>query len=585
MYKVYVDGNLVYHPLIEELALASGVVGQEVNCAGTFVYKMYPNNTYYHQEKKLKSIVKVYNDTNLIFKGRVLNSLKGFYKSRTVTCEGALSFLLDSVQRPYEFSGTPEELFEQFLDSHNEQMANDPEKQFAKGIVTVTDPNDYIARSDSTYMTTRESMTKKLVDLCGGYIRVRYDANEVAYLDYLEDFTTINSQTVEFGKNLLDLEEIVKGEDIATCIIPLGAAVEDEDGTEQKLTIADVNDGVDYVYDEDAVATYGHIFKVVEHEDVTLASNLLTKGYEDLQDWVNLIVSISLTAVDLSAVDKSVDAFEVGSYTRITSSPHDFDDIFLTRKRTINILDPSDSTLELGEERSALTDKTVETNKNMSQIVETVETVVKDYKINEANTEKIISSDTAPDDTTALWCDTSVSPNVLKKYNSETESWEETNQPTEEINALRQELSSMIEQESTSIEMSVSEKYYSMDDVDTLIKEVSTSFEETSTSFEMRFEEYEQSTEELENSTAAEFSNISKYIRFEDGNIILGESGNEMTLVLENDRMSFQRNGVEVMYITEGIIYITDGNYVNSLKIGNHKFQLESNGSLSLKGV
>lgn len=544
MYKVYVDNKLVYQPLIKELSLASAVVTQEVNCAGTFVYKMYPNNTYYGQEKKLKSIVKVYKDNNLIFRGRVLNSTMGFYKSRTVTCEGELSFLIDSIQRPYKFTGTPEQLFEQFLDSHNEQMEGYPEKQFVKGTVTVTDPNDYIARSDTTYLTTRESMTKKLVDSCGGYICVTYDADEVAYLNYLEDFTTINSQTVEFGKNLLDLEEIVKGEDIATCIIPLGATVEteEEDDTEQKLTIADVNDGVDYVFDADAVEAYGNIFKVVEHEDVTVASNLLTKGYEDLQDWVNLIVSISLSAVDLSAIDKSADAFEVGSYTRITSVPHDFNDIFLTRKRTINILDPSDSTLELGEERVTLTDKTVSADKNLSEIIETVETVQTNVSVNEALTEF-------------------------------------------QIALLRYDLTSSIEQTVESLTSIISSECYTKDESDALISSISTAFEQTISGFEFLFEQYEANLESIENSTSAEFTNWSKYIRFVDGNIILGEAGSEMTLVQENDRISFRRNGVEVMYITGSMIYITDGKYVNSLGIGDYQFKVESDGSISFGEV
>ncbi len=543
MYRVYVDDNLVYQPLIDELALTQAVVSQEVNCAGSFVYQMYPNNTYYGQEQKLKSIVKVYSNDNLIFRGRVLNSTMGFYKSRTVTCEGALSFLHDSKQRPYSFSGTPEELLELFIDSHNEQMQGYPEKQFVKGTVTVPDPNDYIVRSDSTYMSTRDSITKKLIDICGGYIRVRYGADETAYLDYLEDFTTINSQKVEFGKNLLNLEEVIKGQDIATCIIPLGAKVESEDDeVELRLTIASVNDGIDYVYDEDAVEKYGRIFKVVEHDDVTLASNLLTKGQADLQGWVNLIVSISLSAVDLSAVDASIDAFEVGSYTKIVSAPHDFDEIFLTRKRTIDLLNPQSSTLELGEERTTLTDKTVSADKNIGQIVETVETVKTDIKINETLNES-------------------------------------------QISLLRQDLMSSIEQTVASITSLVEENYYDKSDSDALISSVSTLLTQTSNQWEFLFSQYEESLEDLSNSTASEFTNISKYIRFEDGNIILGEAGNEMTLVQENDRISFRQNNVEVMYMTGNMIYITDGKYAHSLVIGDYGFKVESNGSISLGEV
>ncbi len=35
---------------------------------------------------------------------------------------------------------------------------------------------------------------------------------------------------------------------------------------------------------------------------------------------------------------------------------------------------------------------------------------------------------------------------------------------------------------------------------------------------------------------------ISKYIRFVDGNIVLGESGNELTLTIENDKITFSQN-------------------------------------------
>ena len=77
------------------------------------------------------------------------------------------------------------------------------------------------------------------------------------------------------GRILLDLTQQIKGEDVATVVIPLGARMSEVDenyqGTdsEERLTIAGVNDGRDYLEDEEAVALYGRIVKVVIHEDVT----------------------------------------------------------------------------------------------------------------------------------------------------------------------------------------------------------------------------------------------------------------------------------------------------------------------------
>jgi len=55
--------------------------------------------------------------------------------------------------------------------------------------------------------------------------------------------------------------------------------------------------------------------------------------------------------------------------------------------------------------------------------------------------------------------------------------------------------------------------------------------------------------------TLNRFETIEKYIRFEDGNIILGESGNAITLRIENDRIAFFDNGVEVAYISDSKLY------------------------------
>lgn len=188
--------------------------------------------------------------------------------------KGRLAFLLDSVQRPYDFlSGdnytTVEKLFAFYINNHNSQV--DEAHKFKVGNITVEDPNNYVVRSDSQYLTTWESINQKLINSYGGYLWVRHEADG-NYIDYLADFDTVSSQTVEFGKNLLSLNKITKGEDIATAIIPLGAKLQDEEGndTEFRLTISDINEGVDYVYNEEAVNEYGWIFKTVIWDDVTV---------------------------------------------------------------------------------------------------------------------------------------------------------------------------------------------------------------------------------------------------------------------------------------------------------------------------
>ncbi len=368
MYKVYLDDVMIHHQNDNDLRLNTAKVEQELNKAGSFVYSMNQNHKYYGTEKKLKSLVTVYNDDTLMFRGRVLDIDVGFYGDRTVTCEGELSFLIDSIQRPYEFSGSPTTLFTDLLASHNSEVEN--VKEFLPGRVTVVDANDYITRSDSTYLNTRDSIDKKLVEPLGGYLIPRHESDGV-YLDYLADLTDYNSQEVAFGENLLDLSKFISGTDIVTAVIPIGA--EDEE-TGEKLSIADVNDGVDYVYDQEAVDEYGWIFQTVEFEDVTLVSNLLTKAYEVLEEVKVSLPAIELTAVDLNAVDCDIASFEIGKLTKVTSKVHDLSEEYLTWKRSINLLNPADSKLCLGGEQENLTSTTSSINKDIISIQEVVDT-------------------------------------------------------------------------------------------------------------------------------------------------------------------------------------------------------------------
>lgn len=157
--------------------------------------------------QKLRTIITVYQDDYLIFRGRVLDDEIGFYNEKRVICEGELAFLLDSVQRPYDYSGTISGFLNLLIDNHNAQV--EEAKWVTVGNVTVTDPNDYIVRSNIDYVDTWAELQKKLIDLLGGYIVIRYEGY-INYIDYLQDFTLLSPQRITFGKNLLDLKRIRK---------------------------------------------------------------------------------------------------------------------------------------------------------------------------------------------------------------------------------------------------------------------------------------------------------------------------------------------------------------------------------------
>ena len=80
-----------------------------------------------------------------------------------------------------------------------------------------------------------------------------------------------------------------------------------------------------------------------------------------------------------------------------------------------------------------------------------------------------------------------------------------------------------------------------------------------------------------------QFNTINKYIRFVDGKIILGEMGNELTLTIQNDRLSFMQSNVEVAYFSDNKLYINKAEVLTSLKVGKFELVPGTNGSLSLR--
>ena len=347
MYRVYCDGQLIEHGRLTELRIHNPSLEVELNKTGSFTFTIYPDHPRYDLIQRMKSIITIYDEDFLLFRGRVLDDEIGWHNEKTVSCEGDMAFLLDSIQRPYDFTGSIPEYLNMLLDSHNSQVEAD--KRFTLGNVTVTDANDYIVRSNIEYTDTWTEMKSKLLDNLGGYLRVRYEGN-VQYLDYLKDITLLAPQSIEFGRNLLDIKRIRKGADIATVIIPLGAKIKDEEGkdTDARLTIASVNNGEDFILDADGVAQYGTIVKQVIFDDITDPETLKQRGQAHLADSVNLPETLELTAADLAATGVDITAFHVGTMVRVFSRQHGIDQMFPASKMSIKLNDPAASKLTLG---------------------------------------------------------------------------------------------------------------------------------------------------------------------------------------------------------------------------------------------
>lgn len=518
MYQVYCDGQLLHDPRLQDYQLISPAISLELNKTGSFTFTQYPDHPMAGIIQKLKSVIEVKKDGAVLFRGRPLSSKEGFYRQQDYTCEGELAFLLDSRVRPFQMAGGVTELFAHLITQHNEQV--DKYKQFKPGNVTVTDPNNYINRSNTTYETTFEVIKTRLLDTLGGYLWVRHESDGV-YLDYLEDFQYMSTQRITFGENLLDYARTRDGSEIATALIPLGARQTDAEGnqTDQRLTITEVNGGKDYVFDQAAVERYGWIFTTQTWDDVTRAGNLKQKGLDALQEKIKTVDTIEMTAADLSQMDKSFDDFRIGQYVFVDSLPHGIEDEkFLVTKMTLNLADPSQNKLTFGRVKSSFTEDSNKNDQIVGDLINRTETIENDYVTNET------------------------------------------------ITSITEDVYSRIDQTADSIMSEVGRTYMTSEGFE---EELNTRFTQTEEGWEMTFNQFRQWAETQNGETQTAFEELKKYIRFVEGNIILGDQNNDLQCVITNTKISFMQNGAEVAYISNNKLYITNAEVLDRFTVGN----------------
>ncbi len=352
--KAFADGKeyMIHNPRVKALMVGDPYYQKGDNVNGQAEFSVYPTHPYYQYVKKLTTDIIFYKDGVEKFAGRVLYDDEDSKGVKKVFVEGELAYFCDSVQRPAVYHNVSvKDYLKAVIDNHNSQV--EERKQFTLGRVSVTDPNDSLYRY-ANWETTRETLKDKLTDRLGGHLVIR-KKDGIRYLDYLNDneFYKQNNQEIRFGKNLLDYSRNLDASGLVTCVIPLGAKLEESsiEGLEERLTIKDVNGGVDYVSDDSAVAAYGRIYKTVTWDDVTVASNLIRKGREYLQSVQFENMVLDLKAIDLNLKDDATQELEIGDLIRCVSPPHGLDSKMPLSSLKVYISNFAKNTITLGTEK------------------------------------------------------------------------------------------------------------------------------------------------------------------------------------------------------------------------------------------
>lgn len=739
MYVVTATNNgvhtVIHEPGTSQVKLDAAKISREKNKFASFTFDIYPDNPGFSALVPFATLITVTNiDTaETVFDGRVIQpspemDSDGIAKY-TVTCEDYTGYLQDSLQNYVEethYSGSGsmnglQQYLNKLLTVHNSKVEG--VKKIYLGNVTL---QTFATSSGVTKSISRgstwDNISDKILDSFGGEMRVRRGSDGLLYLDYAENLGQTRATRIEIARNMQDASREIDFNSVITRLYPYGAKQTttelDENGqeveveTEERLTIASVNGGKEYIDDAVGIETYGIVEGYVEFDDITQPANLLSRGQEYLGDLTLVPTTHSLTALDLSYLGLDYDDFQLYDSYPCYNPLIGLDETLEITAQTIDLNEPMSSTIDMGETGFRLSsdinngsqleddylefkDQTATTIVNINNktvansaaikvfsdsiqqtVTETVEETVSSQLGNvvvSATAQYYASTSSTelaggewgdlPEDTQGryLWqrivttlkdgtqvtsdpvCltqDTRNVTGVVTQYyrstsNTEPTGGEWSNTPpaymadtylwtrtqitysnpsgtstsdpvldstwsaVTDTNNHIGDVNDTIQGQLGDVNESIGNM---SDDLDAANENIDNIYALTTTNTEkvtqllqtvdgwnFTWEETQQIITELNGTITTEYSERLKYIKFIDGAIWLGKDPDpgeeDYKVVINNERISFLQNNVEVAYISGQRLYITEAQITNRLIIGNFVFYPRDNGNMTLRYI
>lgn len=531
----------------EKLIIRDPSVKLAVSKAGEMSFTVDAEHPYLSNLRRMSGLVELLDGTLPIYRGRITSDTKDFYGAHKIETEGIMAVLNDSIIPPFNFpedftedasykaaaaSGNVVEFFFRWiLSQHNAQVT--AEQQIKPGVITVSDQNNYITRSSEEYATAMSTISDKLIkSALGGYLLIRYE-DDGNYLDYYAALPLTNTQSVEFAENLLDLSSETDGTNIYTAILPEG-----KDGlTIEALPDGDLTDDLVKsgltIYSKSGMATYGRITRHIKWDDVTVAANLQTKAKAALADnGLSMPETITCTAVDLGWQD-GIQHFRVGRMTALFSTPHGYSASYPLMELAPDILDPGNTQITLGATQQTYTGAQIDAKRETDKRIESTRQEISE-RVDESSSQVIQATH-------------------------------------QQITDLQQNVNSII--------LSALENYVETGDFDSYKEEVSTKLSVLTDQLSIDITKVTERIDKVDGDLQSKYSEITKAFRFTSDGLIIGETGNEILLRLDNDVLQFVRNNTPELQITaEGVEAMRIK--VSILCIGNVVWTEDENGDV-----
>ena len=332
MYKIKYNDAVICTPQFKEFAAIAGTLQEGLNAVSVFSFTLPPKHLYFDSIEGRNGLVKLYDDDNVLFIGDIVNRKENFDCTAEIECQDALGWLNDVVFVKPTFSGAIENYWAYLLRRYNQEASE--WRKINIGTVTV---QGNISINHETEFLTIFDLVSELTKLSGGYVSVRYEGEKI-FLDYLAQANTESDQSILFGTNLINLEDFVSEEQIFSRIYPRG-----KDG----LDISSVNDGLTYLTNGITESMFGIVAVTVDF-DTESATELKALGQAYLEANGLASRTLTLTAFDLSLVDKNYTEIKVGNIIPVISPLHGINTKMQVNSKTTDIVTPENSTFTLG---------------------------------------------------------------------------------------------------------------------------------------------------------------------------------------------------------------------------------------------
>ena len=341
MFVGYVDNQLLFatsQPQGKEIV--SGTLTDEINSVSALEFTLPPSNDAAGQITPHASIIRLESDGAEIFRGTANSVSKNFRGDTVVSCDGMIALMADVIRAPDSVSGINTKYYVNSLITNYNNGVSD-NRHISAGIIDEfgTFTADHSQECKSVFELLKEVISSK-----GGYVWASYVGGDVR-INYTNTIGRRNSQQIAFGSNLVSIEDQLEVGTLVTRVWPLG---------NEGLTIASVNDGKPYLQNEEVELRYGRVDKTIQ-VDSDDPSVVKSYGQAYLTQYAVMSNTITLTAIDLHNLDKTISSFEVGDAVRVLSPPHGIDAEMVVNSVSTDLIHLSNSRITLGGKKGSIT--------------------------------------------------------------------------------------------------------------------------------------------------------------------------------------------------------------------------------------